>query len=61
MDPRVIGPLEGLDQLKNPMTSSGIESATFWACSIVPQATTLPRALVHINIYKTTTAKNGIN
>jgi hypothetical protein len=30
VDPRVIVPLEGLDQLKNPMTSSGIEPAIFW-------------------------------
>jgi hypothetical protein len=28
-DPRVIVRLEGLDQLKNPMDSSGIEPATF--------------------------------
>jgi hypothetical protein len=34
--------LEGFDQLKNPMTSSGFEPA----CSIVPQPTTLPRALI---------------
>jgi hypothetical protein len=34
--------LEELGQLKNPMTSSGIESATFQACSILPQPTTLP-------------------
>jgi hypothetical protein len=29
MDPRVIVQLEGLGQLKNAMTSSGIEPATF--------------------------------
>jgi hypothetical protein len=29
-DFRAIVRLEGLDQLKNPMTSSGIEPATFW-------------------------------
>jgi hypothetical protein len=29
VDPRAIVRLEGLDQLKNPMTSSGIEPATF--------------------------------
>jgi hypothetical protein len=29
VDPRVIGWLEGLGQLKNPVTSSGIEPATF--------------------------------
>jgi hypothetical protein len=33
--------LEGIGQLKNPMTSSGIEPATFEDCSIVPQPTTL--------------------
>jgi hypothetical protein len=27
---RVLVRLEGLGQLKNPMTSSGIEPATFW-------------------------------
>jgi hypothetical protein len=32
--------LEGLSQLKNPMTSTGIEPATFWLV-IVPQPTTL--------------------
>jgi hypothetical protein len=29
-DPRTIVWLEGLGQLKNPVTSSGIESMTFW-------------------------------
>jgi hypothetical protein len=29
VDPRAIVQLEGLGQLKNPMTSSGIEPATF--------------------------------
>jgi hypothetical protein len=33
--------LEGLGQLKNPITSSGIEPA---ACSIMPQSTMLPSA-----------------
>jgi hypothetical protein len=33
--------LEGLGELKNTMTSSGMEPATFWFCNIVPQATTL--------------------
>jgi hypothetical protein len=35
--------LEGLGQLKNPMTSSGFESATFQL--VVPQQTMLLRAL----------------
>jgi hypothetical protein len=30
VDPRATVWLEGLSQLKNPMTSSGIEPATFW-------------------------------
>jgi hypothetical protein len=29
VDPKVLVQLEGLGQLKNPMTSSGIETATF--------------------------------
>jgi hypothetical protein len=29
VDPRAIVPLEGLSQLKNPMTSSGIEPVSF--------------------------------
>jgi hypothetical protein len=29
VDPRAIVRLEGVDRLKNPMTSSGIETATF--------------------------------
>jgi hypothetical protein len=33
--------LKGLSQLKNHMISSGIESANFPACSILPQATTV--------------------
>jgi hypothetical protein len=40
VDSRVIVRLEGLGELKNPLTSSGIEPA----CSIVPQPTTLPLA-----------------
>jgi hypothetical protein len=40
IDPRVIVRLEGLGELKNLMTSSGIQHA----CSIMPQSTTLPRA-----------------
>jgi hypothetical protein len=35
---------EGLGQLKSLMTTSGIEPATFLACRIVPQPTTIPRA-----------------
>jgi hypothetical protein len=38
-NPRAIVRLEGLGQLINPITSSGIEPA----CNIVPQPTTLPR------------------
>jgi hypothetical protein len=30
VNPRVIVRLEGLGQLKNPITSSGIELVTFW-------------------------------
>jgi hypothetical protein len=30
VDPRAIVWLEGFGQLKNPVTSSGIEPATFW-------------------------------
>jgi hypothetical protein len=41
VDPKAIGQLERLGQLKNPMTSSGIKPVTFW---LVPQPTTLPRA-----------------
>jgi hypothetical protein len=65
VDPRAIVRLEGLGQLKNPMTSSGIEPMSFWLCSIVPQPTTFPCApteiwvrtnMLHIklswNIYK---------
>jgi hypothetical protein len=44
-DRRTIVRLEGLRQLKNPMTSWGIEPATFPACSIVPQPTMLPNVL----------------
>jgi hypothetical protein len=40
VDPRVIVRLEGLGQMKNPVTSSGIEPAS----RIVPQPTTLPRS-----------------
>jgi hypothetical protein len=45
--------LEGLGQLKNQMTSSGIQPTTFRACGIVPQPTTLPRASVRyeLNFY----------
>jgi hypothetical protein len=39
--------LEGLDQLKNPMTSLGIKPETFQLVALVPQPTTLMRA--HIN------------
>jgi hypothetical protein len=34
--------LEGLGQLKNPVTSSGIEPATFRLVALVPQPITLP-------------------
>jgi hypothetical protein len=33
VDPRAIVGLEGLDQLKNPITSSGIKPLTFWFVS----------------------------
>jgi hypothetical protein len=36
--------LEGLGQLKNPVTSSRIEPATYKIVALVPQPTTLPRA-----------------
>jgi hypothetical protein len=36
IDPRVIVRLEGLGQLKNPMTSSGIEPATFRLVATLP-------------------------
>jgi hypothetical protein len=42
--PRTIVRPEELGQLRNPMTSSGIEARDLPACSIVPQPTTLPRA-----------------
>jgi hypothetical protein len=41
---RAIVRLKGLDQLKNLVTSSGIETGDLPACSIVPQPTTLPRS-----------------
>jgi hypothetical protein len=44
--------LEGLGQLKNPMTSSGTETRGLPACSTVPQPTTLPRALCQKEIPK---------
>jgi hypothetical protein len=43
VDSRVIVWLEGLDQLKNPMMSSGIKR-DLPACNIVPQSTTPPCA-----------------
>jgi hypothetical protein len=36
--------VEGLGQLENPVTSSGMELLDLPACSIVPQPTTLPLA-----------------
>jgi hypothetical protein len=42
--------LKGLGQLRNPMTSSGIDTATFRLVETVPQPTTLPRALSYIDI-----------
>jgi hypothetical protein len=35
VDPGAIVRLEGLGQLKNPMTSSGIKPATFWLVAYV--------------------------
>jgi hypothetical protein len=45
VDPRAIVQLEGLDKLKNILTSSGFEPST---CSILSQPTTVPRALHHV-------------
>jgi hypothetical protein len=36
--------LEGLSELKNPMTLSGKQTPNLPACGIMPQPTTLPRA-----------------
>jgi hypothetical protein len=45
VDPRGIVRLEGLGKLKKKKsTSSGLRTGDIPACSIVPQATTLPRA-----------------
>jgi hypothetical protein len=41
VDPRVIVRLEGLGQLKNPVTPIGTRTRDLPACSIVPQPTTL--------------------
>jgi hypothetical protein len=43
VDPRAIVRLQGLRQLKNPITS-GIRNRDLPACSIVPQPTMLQRA-----------------
>jgi hypothetical protein len=40
--------LEGVGQLKNPVTSSGIEPKTFRLVAIVPQPTTLLHAPDHL-------------
>jgi hypothetical protein len=45
VDPRAIVQLEGLGQVKNPMTSSEIDPATFRLVA-VPEPTMLPRAPV---------------
>jgi hypothetical protein len=45
--PRDIVRLEGLGKSKNRMTSSGIEPRDLPACTIVTQATKLPRAPSH--------------
>jgi hypothetical protein len=55
VDTRAIVRLEGLGQLKNTMTSSGIERETFRLCSIVSQPTTLPRAPVTTGNYNNLT------
>jgi hypothetical protein len=44
VDPRAIGRLEGLGQLKISNDLIGTRSRDFPACSIVPKPTTLPRA-----------------
>jgi hypothetical protein len=49
VDPRAIVRLEGLDKLKNPVTSSGMKPATSRLVSIVPQPTTLPHD--HTTVY----------
>jgi hypothetical protein len=42
-DPRATVRLEGLGRTKKKSTSSGLKPATFQACSIVSEPTTLPR------------------
>jgi hypothetical protein len=44
--------LEGLVQLKNQMTSSSIEPATFRLVTVEPQPTTLLRALIKLQVSK---------
>jgi hypothetical protein len=43
----VIVQLEGLGQLKNPVTSSGTETATFWLAT-VSQPIVLPCAAIYM-------------
>jgi hypothetical protein len=52
VDPRAIVRLEGLGQLKNPMTSLGIEPVTFWllALSVRVQGITSQKAVIFISV-----------
>jgi hypothetical protein len=50
VDPRAIVRLEGLGQLNNPVTSLGIEPATFRLVA-VPQRTTLLRSSCIIHVF----------
>jgi hypothetical protein len=52
VDTRLIVWLEGLGQSKKSVTPSWVELATLTACSIVSQATTLPRTPVFFSIFK---------
>jgi hypothetical protein len=47
VEPRAIVRLEGLGKLKRS-TSSGTRTSDLPACSILPQPSTLPRALLHL-------------
>jgi hypothetical protein len=49
VDPRVILRLEGLDQLKNQMTTLGIDPTTF---RLVVQCPSFPQKIVHLRNHK---------